>query len=176
MRFHLEHTIAAPLPAVEAAVLDPARLAAAARVSPVLTSVVVEDLVSEGARVERRARFAVQGLRAKVGAWFPLDRIEWHEDTVYRRPQHTADFVITPVLPGPLARRVRARGQYRLRAAGPITERVIDGEIGVTAPVFGPRIERAAVALLEEHFGADPALLADWARRQGGNPAAAGTS
>jgi hypothetical protein len=67
MRFSLQHTIAAPLDAVEAALLDPTRLPRLPAVSPVLRQAEVTKLDERGGEIERVARFEAGNLRALVG-------------------------------------------------------------------------------------------------------------
>ncbi|HEY0711304.1 MAG TPA: hypothetical protein VGF45_01425 [Polyangia bacterium] len=160
MNFHIEHRIWAALPALEAAVLDPARVDRLPSVSPFIRTARVLTLHQEGHTVERRARMSAQGLRAQVGPWLLLDDVTWDDHVVWDLRTHVGTFVIDPHLPESLRSHVSCQGSYRLIADGPaVTIRAIEAEVEVAVPALGSAIREAIVRLLRIHFDHDVGLL-----------------
>ncbi|HEY0707033.1 MAG TPA: hypothetical protein VGG33_09555 [Polyangia bacterium] len=160
MQFHFEHRIAAPLAAVEAAVLDPERLERLPTISPFIRTATLLSWRDLGDTVERRAELRAEGLRKQVGPWFPFDQVEWRDHIVWNRQTHFGTFEIDPRLPLGLRSQVICRGVYRLAEDGPsATHRFIEGEVEVDLPALGDIIVEAIVRLIRIHFDHDVGLL-----------------
>jgi hypothetical protein len=98
-------------------------------------------------------------LGPRLPAFLTPRMIEFDEYTRWDLREHQASFEIRPSLPPRLAHRVRCGGRYRLRAERGGTVRSVEGELAIDAPLLGPRMEAAAVRLLQRQFQGEAELL-----------------
>ena len=160
MRFHIEQDFAGSLDAVEAAFLDPDLLARMGQ----LPKLGQPDLLSQdddGAVVHRRVRYRFGGeLSSAVRKVIDPARLTWVEDSVLERSTHRTTWTIRP---DQYADRLKASGTFSLQPLGPDrTRRIAEGEVRVSFPVVGSRVERAIVSGLEEHADLEVGVVNDW--------------
>lgn len=159
MRFRIEQRLPASVEAVEAALLDPAFLDELARLPRLGRPELVADQRDEDL-VEREIRYRFAGeLSGAVTAVVDPDRLTWIEESQLDRATHVTQWVIRP---DHYADRLRCSGTFTLIADGEATRRVAEGELKVSFPLVGGRVERAIVSGMEEHAAAEAAALADW--------------
>jgi hypothetical protein len=125
---------------------------------PLIRSVELVSRDSGPGWVERVAHWCPD-LGRHLPAFLTPRMLEFDEYTRWDLRAHQASFEIHPALPPPLAHRVRCGGRYRLRADGGGTVRAVEGELTIDAPVLGPRMESAAVRLLQRMFQGEAELL-----------------
>ena len=164
MRFRLEQRFAAPLAAVEGALVDPRFLARLAELPALGTPEVLAcEVDGHLARLRVRYRFAGQ-LAPAVTAVVDPARLTWVEATTYDRRAHRGEHAIEP---DHYADRLRASYTTQLAPEGGGTRRVTDGELRVRFPLVGGRVERAIVGGLREHAGREADVLDAWLAEQG---------
>lgn len=157
MRFRIEHRIEAPLARVEAALFAPDTLFRTPEFVRAVHAVRLVSRTEEGSRVSRVAVYT-------PAAWIPLpprvsrEMLAWEERVSVDREAHGGTFSIHPNLPAILRPRFRCEGTYALVDEGPVTLRVVDGEIALRAPLAS-RLERAAVRIIRQQFDGEAAML-----------------
>jgi hypothetical protein len=159
MRFRIEQRIAAPLAAVEAALLDREFVAATANL-PKLGSPELLDQQREGDRVRQRIRYRFTAhLSPAVTRVVDPAKLTWVDDVRYDLTSHTGRHRIQP---DHYADRLQAAYDVVLEPLGDSTRRVATGELKVRVPLVGGRVERAIVSGIEEHAAAEAELLGRW--------------
>jgi hypothetical protein len=177
MRFSFHHDIAAPLAAIEDAILHDVTLTLLPAQSPIQYRAELLGHRDGGESVERYARFEARGLRRLTGLWLLPDAVTFTERTVWQRASHSASFVIDPEVIPWLHARVHCTVAYRLvRVQTAITRRVIEGDVQIDLPGVGRAIEAAVIRLLEMHFAAEGRFLSDFLAAGEAGAAAAGPS
>ena len=162
MRFRLEQRFSSPLPAVEAAFVDPALLAELATL-PQLGRPELVGLVDDGDTVRRQVRYAFTGqLSPAVTAVVDPRRLTWVEHSELDRRTHRSDFHIAP---DHYADRLRCTGSVSYQADGGGTRRVIEGNLSVRFPLVAAKAERAIIAGLRDHAVAEARVVQGWLDR-----------
>lgn len=164
MRFTVEQRFAAPLDAVEAALLDPAFLARLAEL-PRLGAPELLSSEEDGQLVRQRVRYRFAGdLSPAVTAVVDPRRLTWVEATTFDRRTHRGDHHIVPDHYGD---RLRCTYTTQLSADTEGTGRATAGDIRVRFPLVGSRVERAIVSGLSEHAELEAEVLLDWLAERG---------
>ncbi len=164
MRFRVEQRFAAPLEAVEDALLDPGFLARLAEL-PKLGAPEVLSHEVDGDVVHQRVRYRFSGdLAPAVTAVVDPDRLTWVEESTFHRGTHRGDHHIVP---DHYANRLRASYATRLEPHGAGTRRLTEGELKVRFPLVGARVEKAIVTGLTQHAAAEADVLAAWLAEKG---------
>lgn len=159
MRFRIEQRLPASVEAVEAALIDPTFLDELARLPRLGRPELVADQ-RDGDLVEREIRYRFAGeLSGAVTAVVDPDRLTWIEESQLDRTTHVTQWVIRP---DHYADRLRCSGTFTLIADGEGTRRVAEGELKVSFPLVGGRVERAIVSGMEDHAEAEAAALIAW--------------
>ena len=159
MRFRIEQRVPGPVDAVEAALLDPAFLERLATL-PKLGRPELLDQQVAGDIVTQRVRYAFAGeLSPAVTAVVDPKRLTWVEESTTDRRTHRTEFVIHPDHYGS---RLRCSGTFTLQEAGDEVLRVAEGELKVSFPLVGGKVERAIVSGLEEHAELEARVLREW--------------
>ena len=116
----------------------------------------------DGDTIHQQVRYAFAGaLSSAVLAVVDPDQLSWIEDSITDRAAHRAVFKI---LPDHYANMLRCSGTFVLSADGPsATIRVAEGEMRVSVPFVGGKVERAIVSGLDEHAQAEVSLVEEWA-------------
>lgn len=154
MDFRLEQRFAAPLPVVEAALLDPS-FAAHLDTRPQL---VAEE--RDGSIVRRSVRHAFVGeLSAAVTAVVDPAKLTWVDVGVHDLDTHRSTHHIVPDHYGS---RLTCTYETVLVADGDHTRRLVSGELHVHMPLVGRRVERAIVSGLAERAAREEDALAAW--------------
>lgn len=162
MRFRLEQQFSAPLPAVEAAFVDPALLAELAS-TPHLGRPELVALVDDGDTVRRQVRYAFTGqLSPAVTAVVDPRRLTWVEHSELDRRTHRCVFRIDP---DHYADRLRCSGSIGLEVDGGGTRRVTEGDLVVRFPFVAAKAERAIIAGLRDHAVAEARVVQGWLER-----------
>jgi hypothetical protein len=156
LHWQFEHRIDAPLLRVEAALTGPEMLSQLPAFLPQIRSVELVARSSGPGFLERTARWQPD-LGARLPAFLTPRMLEFDEHTRWDLDQHEAIFEIHPA--PQVARRVRCAGRYLLREEGRSTLRSVEGELTIDVPVLGPRMEAAAVRLLQRQFQGEAELL-----------------
>lgn len=163
MRFRIEQRIPASVDDVERALLDPAFLDELARLPRLGRPELLAQEV-DGDIVEREIRYRFAGhLSPAVTAVVDPDRLTWVEESQTDRSTHLTRWVIRP---DHYADRLRCSGTFTLTSdgdgdGGPTT-RIAEGELKVSFPLVGGRVEKAIVSGMEEHAAAEAAALTQW--------------
>jgi hypothetical protein len=163
--FTVEQRFAAPVEAVEAALLDAGFIAGLAE----LPKIGQAELVSqerEGDVVEQEIRYVFVGeLSAAVRAVVDPRKLSWILESRYDLTVHDARWRI---LPDHYAERLTAEGTNRLTADGAGTRRVMEGHVKVHMALVGGRVERAIISGLKEHAEAEADALARYLDQRSG--------
>jgi hypothetical protein len=160
MRFRIEQHFAGSLAAVEAAFLDPGLLERMGE----LPKLGRPDLLSQdddGTVVRQRVRYRFSGeLSSAVRRVVDPGRLTWVEESVVDRRTHRTTWTIRP---DNYAGRLAASGTFTLEPVAPDrTRRIAEGEIKVSFPLVGGRVEMAIVAGLREHADLEVGVVNDW--------------
>lgn len=160
MNFRIEQKVAAPIDAVEEALVDADFIAATAEL-PKVGGAELLDQQRDGDRVKQRIRYRFTGeLSSAVTAVVDRDRLTWVDEAEYDLAAHSSEHEIVPDHYGS---RLQASYSNRLEPDGDgRTRRVAEGTVKVRMPLVGGRVERAIVSGLEEHAAAEAALLERW--------------
>ncbi len=163
MNFRIEQRLAAPVDAVEGALVDANFIAATAEL-PKVGGAELLDQERDGDRVRQRIRYRFTGeLSSAVTAVVDRDRLTWIDESDYDLTAHGSEHRIVPDHYG---NRLQASYSVRLEPDGDGTRRVAEGTVKVRMPLVGGRVEKAIVSGLEEHAEAEAALLDRWVARE----------
>jgi len=164
VKFRIEQRIAAPLGAVEAALLNRDFVAATADL-PKLGAPELLELERDGDRAHERIRYRFTAeLSGAASRVVDPKKLTWVDDARFDLTAHTSRHRI---LPDNYADRLQATYDVALEPLGDSTRRVATGEITVHVPLVGGRVERAIVSGLEEHAAAEAELLGRWIAERG---------
>lgn len=167
MRFRVEQRFAAPLAAVEAALLDPEFLNRLAQL-PRLGAPELLGTEVDGDTVRQQVRYRFAGdLSPAVTAVVDPARLTWVEETAYDRGAHRGEH---HVVPDHYGGRLTASYSTNLQESGDdpgTTVRTTEGEVRVRFPLVGGKVERAIVGGLTEHAGLEAEVLDRWLAEQG---------
>ncbi len=160
MRFRIEQHFDRPLDAVEDALCDPTfvqRMAGLPKVGRV--ELVMHEVV--GTTVHQQVRYAFAGeLSAAVRRVVDPARLTWVEDSTTDRSTHTSSFRI---LPDNYANLLHCQGTFTLTSdGGGTSRRVAEGDLKVSVPLVGGKVERAILSGLEEHAATEVELVNAW--------------
>mgnify|MGYP000103044708 CR=1 FL=1 len=163
MRFTIEQAFPAPLGAVEAALVDPAYLDRLSTLPKLGRPTLLEQREDEGGEVVHQSvRYAFVGdLNAAVRRVVDPKRLTWVEEATIDRRSHVTSWRIVP---DHYANLLRSNGTFRLVAEGEGTRRVAEGELKVSVPLVGGKVEQAIVSGLREHAELEHDVLEEWLR------------
>jgi hypothetical protein len=164
VRFQFEQQFSAPPEVVAAAYADPA-LYERFRDLPKMEVLEVLDHRVEDATVylQVRSRFAADLPSAARRVLDPR-KLTWVEHSVHDLARTSVTFRL---LPDHYGDRLRASGSYRFEAAGEGCVRRSEGEVKVSYPLVGGKVERAIVSGLGEHLGHEQPVVEAWLRGGG---------
>ena len=159
MRFRIEQRFDHPVDAVEGTLLDPEFLVWMAGL-PKLGRPELLGREEEATAVTMRVRYAFAGeLSSSVRRVVDPARLTWVEHSTTDRQTHRATFRI---LPDHYAAMLRCQGTFVLAPSPTGSTRVAEGELRVSVPLVGSKVERAIVSGLEEHALAEALLVDTW--------------
>lgn len=170
MRFTIDQTFAGPLDAVEAAFVDPAFLEQLSTL-PKLGRPTLVHRVESGDLVHQWVKYAFTGeVSGAVRRVVDPARLTWVEESTLDRRTHRTTWRIVP---DHYRNLLRSEGTFQLEPAGPAgpagadgpaarTRRRADGELKVTVPLVGGKVERAIVDGLREHAALEEQVLDAW--------------
>ena len=165
MRFTIEQAFAAPLERVEAALVDPDYLERLSSLPKLGRPTLLDRREDEdGALVHQSVRYAFVGdLNAAVRRVVDPKRLTWVEEATIDRRTHVTTWRIVPDHYGHL---LRSSGTFRLRpdTDGEGTRRTAEGDLKVSVPFVGGKVEGAIVSGLREHAELEQHVLEDWLR------------
>jgi len=158
VKFNLEHSFAAPVDAVESAMVDPTFLESTRLpdVGPPKVLSREEDGDTVTLRVDYQYTGSLDSLARRV---LRTGDVAWVQQTVLDRSTHRTTFTVTPKVH---AERFECGGVMQLTAAGDRTKRVIDGELKIKVPLFGRRAEGLIVPGLRARMNREAELLGEW--------------
>jgi hypothetical protein len=147
---------------VLAALIDPSfldRLGALPNLAP--PTVLELRRSDDGALVEHRVRHRFTGsLSSAVTRIVDPAKLTWVEETIYEVRARRATFRIVP---DHYAGKLRCAGTHSFtESVDGTTARRIDGDLTVSVPLVGRRVEHAILSGLRDHFDAEGALLREW--------------
>lgn len=160
MRFHIEQRFDVGLGRLEDILCDP-RFVERLGDLPKLGR--PELLVHEvdGDEVHQRVRYTFTGdLSSAVRRVVDPAKLTWVEESTLDRGHHTGAFTILPDHYGGL---LRCQGTSTLTPEGDGSLRVTEGDIHVSVPLAGAKVERAIVSGLEDHARSEVDLVRQWA-------------
>jgi hypothetical protein len=160
MRFTIEQSFAGPLDRVEAAFVDPAYLERLSEL-PKLGRPTLVHRVEAGDLVHQWVKYAFVGdLNSAVRRVVDPSRLTWVEESTLDRRTHRTTWRIVP---DHYKNLLHASGTFQLEAMGDDrTRRVAEGEVKVTFPLVGGRVEQAIVSGLREHAALEVPVLDAW--------------
>ena len=161
MRFELVQHVAAPIDAIEAALVDPRFLEALAGL-PKLGRPQLLEQHATGDRIFQRVRYDFEGdLNATVRALIDPSKLSWVEESAQDRVTHVTEIAIVP---DNYTAIFSCSGLIRLEAgAAPgATVRTTTGDVSVRVPFVGAKAEAAIISGLREHSEREEAVLNDW--------------
>jgi hypothetical protein len=159
VRFRIEQRFGHDVDGVEAALLDPAFLTRMAEL-PKLGRPELLGREEDGTVVRMRVRYAFAGeLSSAVRRVVDPARLTWVEESTTDRATHRATFRIVPDHYGGM---LRCQGTFVLARSATGSTRVAEGELRVSVPLVGGKVERAIVSGLEEHAAAEASLVDAW--------------
>jgi len=159
VRFELEQTIGAPLPAVLGAMVDPAYYRALATI-PDLGRPQLLECSEQGERVLVRVRYAYTGsVSPALSAVVTAEKLTWVTESTVDVGSASVTF---SVVPDHYPDRLAASGNQRFSEAGDATHRLTEGTVRVHIPFLGRSAERAVVSGFARHLDAEAVLLAEW--------------
>ena len=159
MKFHLEHTFAAPLDAVEAAMVDPVFLEGTRL--PDVGPPQVLSREERGDTVTLRVNYHYTGsLDSLARRVLRSGDVAWVQETKLDRSTHRTTFTVTPkVHPD----RFECGGEMQLtEGTDGTTLRVIDGALKIKVPLFGSRAEGLILPGLRSRIQREAELLDEW--------------
>jgi hypothetical protein len=167
MRFTIDQTFAGPLDAVEAAFVDPAFLERLSTL-PKLGRPTLVHRVETGDLVHQWVKYAFTGeVSSAVRRVVDPARLTWVEESTLDRRTHRTTWRIVP---DHYRNLLRSEGTFQLTAdpddpTGRTTRRA-EGELRVTVPLVGGKVERAIVDGLRDHAAQEESVLDDWLASQ----------
>jgi len=162
VRFRIEQRFAGSLVDVENAFVDAAFLERLGTLPKLGAPTLVHQVVN-GDEVQQSVRYRFTGeVNAAVRRVVDPARLTWVEESTLDRTTHRTTWRIVPDhYPG----LIRGHGTFQLsEAADGGTIRVAEGEIRVSVPLVGGKVERAIVSGLEEHAAAEEQVMNEWLR------------
>lgn len=169
MRFTIDQTFAGPLDAVEAAFVDPAFLERLSTL-PKLGRPTLVHRVEKGDLVHQWVKYAFTGeVSGAVRRVVDPARLTWVEESTLDRRTHRTTWRIVP---DHYRNLLRSEGTFQLEPDGPDaqagrTRRRAEGELKVTVPLVGGKVERAIVDGLREHAALEEQVLDAWLQQNG---------
>ncbi|GAC1319778.1 MAG: hypothetical protein NVSMB12_19170 [Acidimicrobiales bacterium] len=162
MHFRIEQRFMLPLDTVEGALSDPMFIEAMAGLPGLgRPQLIVHERT--GNSIHQQVRYAFAGdLSSAVRAVVDPALLTWIEDSTTDLTTHEAAFRI---LPDHYASLLRCSGTFVISSEGAGSRRVAEGEIKVSVPLVGGKVERAIVSGLDQHAQAEVGLLQEWAAR-----------
>ncbi|HUP87105.1 MAG TPA: DUF2505 family protein [Acidimicrobiales bacterium] len=160
MRFTIEQHFAGPLERVEGALVDPAFLDRLSTL-PKLGRPTLVHRVEAGEFVHQWVKYAFVGdLNAAVRRVVDPARLTWVEESTLDRRTHETTWRIVP---DHYKNLLRAVGTFLLvEVDAGRTRRVAEGDLKVTVPLVGGKVEHAIVSGLREHAALEEGVLDDW--------------
>lgn len=163
MRFTIEQTFSAPLTTVEAALVDPAFFERLGTLPKLGRPALVHRVETEHL-VHLWVKYSFTGeVNGAVRRVVDPSRLTWVEESTLDRRTHRTTWRIVP---DHYKNLLRASGEFRLTpdpgAPDARTVRTTEGELKVTVPLVGGKVEQAIVSGLREHAGLEEDVLDDW--------------
>jgi uncharacterized protein DUF2505 len=159
VRFRIEQRFGAPLAAVENALCEPAFIEGMASLPKLGRPQLVSHRV-DGDWVYQQVRYAFVGdLSSAVRRVVDPAKLTWVEDSATDRTTHRATFKI---LPDHYAGLLRCNGTFTLTAVPSGASRVAEGDMVVSVPLVGSKVERAIISGLEDHAREEAGLVEEW--------------
>ena len=164
MRFDARQRFDAPLEQVERAFVDPDFIAVLATL-PKLGGAQLIDQRDDGHLHHQRVRYAFAGdVSPAVRRVVDPARLTWIEESTLDRRTHRTEWRIVPDHYTAL---LRCSGTFQLEAEGPTsTRREAQGEVRVSFPLVGGKVEKAIVSGLLEHARLEERAMAGWLRNR----------
>lgn len=121
---------------------------------------------TEGTVLVRRVRLTPdRELPGPVATLLGARKLVYEQENRWDKATSTMSWRVIPtVLPGKLD----AKGTFRVVAAPPGCEQVVEGDIVVSVMFVGGQIERAVVAEVEKSYAKMAETSRDWLRKHGG--------
>jgi len=155
--FHVEQRFAAPVEAVEAALLNPEFVGRLSDLPKIGRAELISQEEGDDGTVDQEVRYVFTGnLSAAVRAVVDPNKISWILESQFDRTAHRSSWRI---LPDHYGDRLSSHGETALIADGDGTRRVMDGVVKVHMALVGGRVERAIVSGLKEHAAAEAQVL-----------------
>ena len=168
MRFTIDQTFAGSLDEVEAAFVDP-RFLERLSTLPKLGRPTLVHRVENGDLVHQWVKYAFTGeVSSAVKRVVDPARLTWVEESTLDRRTHRTTWRIVP---DHYRNLLRSEGTFQLaegRTPGSTTRRA-EGELKVTVPLVGGKVEKAIVDGLREHAAAEEHVLDEWLREASSN-------
>ena len=159
MHFRIEQRFGLALDRVEDTLCDPRFVEHMAELPKLGRPQLLHHQV-DGDVVHLQVRYAFAGtLSRAVTRVVDPAKLTWIEDSTVDRAEHRTSFRI---LPDHYASLLRCEGTFQLTGDGAATTRLATGELSVSVPLVGGKVERAILSGLEEHAREEVALVEGW--------------
>lgn len=158
MNFALHHRFDHPVDRVWSTLLDPAYILAASKLSDI-EKVVERDEERDGKQFVRTRCTSPRELPLMMRKAIKSDKLVYHLEEVRDHANHTLQW---RVIPAALASKVKAEGSYTLRATPNGCERLVKGEVRVTIPIVGSKIETGIGRELKTGYEKAAELTRTW--------------
>lgn len=160
VRFHLEQRFAVPADAVMDAFADPGFYPELAKLPNVGEPAVV-SCARDGTVVRMQVRYRFTGdLSAAARRVIDPHRLTWVDHSTIDLAARRAVFDMRA---DHYADRFRCNGAYTVDDTGSgASQRLVDGELSVRAPLVGRAVERAILSGLERHLGDEVEVVERW--------------
>lgn len=165
MRFTIDQTFAGALPDVEAALVDPGFLDRLSTLPKLGRPTLVHRVESDDL-VHLWVRYGFTGeVNSAVRRVVDPARLTWVEESTLDRTTHRTTWRIVP---DHYKNLLRASGEFRL-VPDPTdpdgrTRRTAEGEVKVSVPFVGGKVEQAIVSGLRDHAALEEDVVDDWLR------------
>lgn len=160
MHFEIDQAIRAPRDVVEGALVEPAFIEAMGAL-PRIGAPTLLDQHRDGGRVRQRVRHRFTGeLSGAARRVVDPARLSWVEESVFDPIAHRTDTRIVPDHYGTILT-AWVSSTYLARGLGETVEEV-RGEVAVSIPFVGSKVERALISGIREHASLRADLVARW--------------
>ncbi len=159
MRFSIEQVFDLPLDAVEEALLDPRYVDRLADLPKLGRPQLLTHEV-RGSTVVQEIRYAFAAdVSAAVRRVVDPRKLTWIEASTTDLTTHRTEFRI---LPDHYAHLLHCHGTFTLEARDGTTVRTMAGDVKISVPLVGSKVERVIVSGMEDHAREEVPLVEEW--------------
>jgi len=161
MRFRIEQAFEGALEAVQEAFVDPAFLAKLSELPKLGRPELIHRVETDEGLVHQWVQFRFTGeVNSAVRRVVDPNKLTWVEESTLNRETHRTTWRIVP---DHYRNLLRSSGTFQLEAGGPRrTRRITEGDMKVSFPLVGGKVEAAIVSGLREHATGEEQVMAGY--------------